>query len=174
MTNSKISKKLLEFKQAEATILSAAILNTVAMFAFILSQDYFTLIIVAVCTTIIWFCYANVRKGKKAGLIVGAVMYGLNAILDIVVAMLITMQGTLIVNLLISIGFMITFISGAKARTEIPDSINIVETLDIFTKDQKRQKKEKTWDAKAYRDAIKAGTFEMELFYKSSDSDFEA
>lgn len=174
MTKHIISKNLLAFYQAKRVLMVESVIYGIGAALFIL-VSVSSAVIGAGFTAALYFCYRNAQKGKENGFNWAAMINGMVAFSSLWYLWLVreaaTFRLVVIVAILAMIAgfFIVVYLRGMRAHMDIPEKIDIPQTLETFAEKRQQDKESKTYSAKAFRESLKDGTFEMQLIYKESE-----
>ncbi|MEX1307903.1 MAG: hypothetical protein AB1Z19_05215 [Eubacteriales bacterium] len=178
MTKQDISKHILTIQRANSVmIVDIALYGALTLLFLIVTGSPSATIITGGLTAILVYGHLQVKKGSSRGFNWAVMINGMMAaasLWNLWMARsapgirMITVVGSVVI---ISVLFMVIFICGMRAFTNISEKIDIGKTLEVYSENKNQQKEDKTYDAKAFRQSVKDGSFEMELVYKDSFKD---
>jgi len=172
MNKQKVSKSLLIYDQSRKVLLAAVISYVIMAIAFFFAALSSGLIGTGLAVALV-FCYRNVQQGKSGGLNWGGILTGMNGVAALWFFWLVreastwTFAAIIAVIVLVSAFFVVMMLRGMKAHMNIPKNVDIAQTLTEYTGMRKQEKMENSFNAKAFRESVKNGTFEMPLVLKS-------
>lgn len=172
MNKQRISKNLLIYDQGRKVLLAAVIVYVITAIAFFFVAPSSGIIASGLATALV-FCYRNVQQGKTGGLNWGGILTGMNGVAALWFLWLV--RGAARWSLVVIIGgivlvaafFVAMMLRGMKAHMNIPEKVDIAQTLTEYKGIKKQQKMENSFNGKAFRESVKDGTFEMPLVLKS-------
>lgn len=174
MTTQTVSKEILKIHRTLGVLMANIILfGAMAVLFFLVSAS--SVIITGVITGVLVYGYMEVKKGKSRGFKWAAMINGMMGAATLWYMWLVRSGATpklimiAVVVVAIAAAFATAFYLGIKAFDGLSNKIDLSKTLEVFVEERKHQKEEGTFDAKAFRQSVKDGSFEMELVYKENN-----
>jgi hypothetical protein len=170
LTTQQISMMLFTLKRGKTTLLTAVFIDCIGTIVMFIYADAVSGLVGILLTFLLFLCYQNVSAGKTVVFYLAILFFVLSA-LDFLLAFKTIGISISATGTVITIGS--DFIRCIQAKRDIPKNIDIEKSLTIFEEDMQQRKKEKTFDARAYRKAVRDEMLEMELTYLDRDIGFQ-
>ena len=176
MTKQEVSKRILTIQWASVVMIAdMALYSALALLFLLVTASVSATLITGILAAVLFYGHMEVKKGKSRGfnwavmingmMTAGSLWYLWMARSAINPRLLAVAGGVVAV----SVFFVVVFILGMRAFMGVSEKIDISKTLEVYAENKKQKKEDKTYDAKAFHQSVKDGSFEMEIIYKDTN-----